>query len=271
MKRLSLASMLTALIVLATSVISTFAQTAGAGRPSKASAPRSGKPVENAAPKVAARPTPADAKPGPSQAEVSKHVLEVKKGKKARKFAAEKAKWATIERSQMQSMWRDMQAMMRQSEMELAWARSQAAQMEANQRWQAVASMRQLDAALSNARACDYEQEREYRLSHEDPEQYQQLMQARFEAYRNQQRAIENLSQTVNQVLQGRQGGSVGSSPGTSGSTPSSSGSTVQPYVSNNPGRGATTPSQPATSPGQGTSGETRRAQDDAARRYKPF
>ena len=168
--------------------------------------------------------------------------------------------WANIERSQMQSMWGEMLAMMRQSERELAWARAQTAQMEANQRWQAEASMRQLDAALANARAFEYEQEREYWLAREDPEQYQQLMQARLEAYNNQQRAIENLTQTVNQVLRARQGGSVSSSPGTSGSTPSNPGSTVQPYVSNNPGRGGTTPSQPASPPSQGTAGETRRA-----------
>jgi hypothetical protein len=276
--RLSVVSMLIALAVLAAPVVSTFAQAPDLDPSANPGVPKSKSPAKGVSSRTSARPTTAEAGPEldrPSQADVIKGMLDRKRARAAGKQAARKAKLAYIERWQMKKAQMEMLAMMRQSEIELERARFQAAQMEAAQRQEAEASMVQLERALSNARAIQYQEDAEYMLARDDPEQYRQLVQARIDAYNAQQQAIQNLTQIAARVLQGQRSGSAGVSGGASGSRISSSsnssqgGSTEQSVTPSNPGGGGTR-TQPSPPPSRSTADEARDAQRATAQRYKP-
>ena len=106
---------------------------------------------------------------------------------------------------------------LRESEFELEQARWQAARMEAAQRREAEACILQLQNALATARAMEYQEEREYLLARDDPEQYRQLIQARIDADNAQQQAIQSLAQTAARVLREQQGRLASGSGGTPG------------------------------------------------------
>ena len=249
--RFSPASMLTALAILVAPDVATRAQPPGPESSANAGASGSKTSAKVATPEVTAEPTTAEAEPMPSQADVSKKVIAARKAKDARKKAAVKAKQANVERLRLQLMWMQMVAMMRQSEIELERARLQAAQMEGAQRREAEASMVQLRTALSNARAMEFQQDRETFLSRDHPDQYRRLVQAQIDAYNAQQQAIRDLTQRVTRVIRERQGGSTTPLAGTTGSARSSQGSTTWHSPTSSNSGGAVTRAQPSPPPVQ--------------------
>ena len=286
--RLSLASMLTALAVLATPVISIRAQAPNPGPSAKAGAPKADASAKDNAPEGVARPTTAEAtlesqskSAGPSseRAAALKKGVQNKKAKVARKQVYRKQQQAYNERRQEVYERQKMQEMILQANRELESARLQAARMEGIERREAEARMSQLETVLSAARATEYQQQRAYLLARDDPEQYQQYEQARLDAYNAQQQALQTLSQTLAQALrerQARQGGSLSYSPsrsaGRSGGTPESPipspDRAGQRPRSSDPGPAATTPSQPARPPVQSLADKDRDDQRRMKQRY---
>lgn len=282
--RQSLTSMLTALALLAVPVAPADAQAPAPVRPSaEAGALKVRTPVGDKAPEDAPRPATAGAasEPRSSSAGLSaerKKILEnthkKKVGGKDKKAQQKRDAAFRESQRQMQLMRMQMQMMMQMADRQLQLAMLEASRMEGIERREAEERMRRLETAASEARATEYQQEREYYQARDDPEQYRRFQEAQIEAQRAQQQAIQGLAE----ALRERQGGSFANSPpqspgiwvGPPANSSPSQGSTGQPPMRSNPGVAVPMPSPPAQSQAQESFGNKDKRDQDAMRRRYP-